>query len=130
TRVGGLVRGRDLVGRRRALAIADHARVRPGSRRAHAAKNTIPITAYRAISWKPSNQVDSPSDTSAVTIRPAASSAPTSYPLNTNAIGDGPTTNDRNTSSGITNSPICAAEPTAMLTARSILSLAAATTAT
>src|SRR6516164_459805 len=90
----------------------------------------MPITAYRAISWNPSNQVDSPSDTSALHTSPAISSAAISYTLNTIAKGDGPTANDSNTSTGATNSPICAPEPIAMLTARSILSLAAATTAT
>src|SRR6516164_2802646 len=90
----------------------------------------MPITAYRAISWNPSNQVDSPSDTSAVQTSPAISSAAISYTLNTIAKGEGPTANDSNTSTGATNSPICAPEPIAMFTARSILSLDAATTAT
>src|SRR3954464_505495 len=47
--------------------------------------------------------------------------APISNPLNTSAIGNGPTANEASTSTGATNSAICAADPTAMLIERSIL---------
>ena len=50
--------------------------------------------------------------------------------MKTSAIGWSPTTNEISTSSGATNSAICALEPIAMFTARSILSLAATSTAT
>ena len=50
--------------------------------------------------------------------------------MKTSAIGSGPTTNEASTSTGATNSAICALEPIAMFTARSILSLAATSTAT
>src|SRR3954467_6723409 len=47
--------------------------------------------------------------------------APISNPLNTSAIGNGPIANDASTSTGATNSAICAADPTEMLMDRSIL---------
>src|SRR6476659_3990261 len=56
--------------------------------------------------------------------------APISKPLNTKAIGNGPIANDASTSTGATNSAICAADPTAMLIEMSILSRTAKYTAT
>ena len=51
--------------------------------------------------------------------------APISRPLNSSASGNGPMKKLRITSTGITNSAICALEPIAMATARSTLSRAA-----
>ena len=53
-----------------------------------------------------------------------------SKPLNTSAIGCGPSTNEHRTRIGPTKSAICALDPIAMFTARSILSLDATSTAT
>ena len=53
--------------------------------------------------------------------------APISNPLNTSAIGNGPTANEASTSTGATNSAICAPDPTAMLIDRSILCAARST---
>src|SRR5205807_8179159 len=78
----------------------------------------------------PSYQVDSPSLVIWLAMITASTIAPSSKPLKTRGIGLGPITNDTSTSTGATNSAIWALEPIAMLTARSILSLAATSTAT
>ena len=63
-------------------------------------------------------------------MRSARSSAPSSKPLKTSAIGCGPTTNDRRTSTRRDEQRDLGAEPIAMFTARSILSFRATSTAT
>ena len=57
-------------------------------------------------------------------------SRPSSSPLKTSDIGYGPRNSESSTSTGATNSAICALEPIAMLTDRSILSFMAKNTAT
>src|SRR5215475_9175873 len=79
---------------------------------------------------RPSYQVDSPRWVTSLAMMIAKKIAPTSNPLNTNAIGNGPIANDASTSTGATNKAIWAADPTAMLMEMSILSLEAKYTAT
>src|SRR5688500_17679202 len=82
------------------------------------------------MSCTPSNQVDSPSWETCAAISTASSTAPISIELNSIASGNGPTTKLVSTSTGITNSAICALEPIAIAIAMSILSRAAKYTAT
>src|SRR5919109_3408468 len=60
----------------------------------------------------------------------ARTTAPSSKPLKTSAIGSGPTKNEAKTRIGATKSATWALDPIAMLTARFILSLYATSTAT
>src|SRR5829696_1462968 len=83
-----------------------------------------------ASSCRPSYQVDSPRWVTSLAMMMAKKIAPSSNPLNTRAIGNGPMTNDASTSTGATNRAIWAADPTAMLTEMSILSREAKYTAT
>src|SRR5215208_220036 len=83
-----------------------------------------------ASSCRPSYQVDSPRWVTSLAMMMAKKIAPSSNPLNTKAIGNGPMTNDASTSTGATNRAIWAADPTAMLTEMSILSREAKYTAT
>src|SRR5215213_5826080 len=83
-----------------------------------------------ASSCRPSYQVDSPRWVTSLAMMTARNTAPSSNPLNTRAIGNGPMTNDASTSTGATNRAIWAPDPTAMLTEMSILSREAKYTAT
>src|SRR4029453_1987400 len=83
-----------------------------------------------ASSCRTSYHVDSPRWVTSLAMMIAKKIAPISNPLNTKAIGNGPMTNDASTSTGATNSAICAADPIAMLMEMSILSRAAKYTAT
>src|SRR6476469_1116175 len=83
-----------------------------------------------ASSCRPSYQVDSPRWVTSLAMMTARNTAPSSNPLNTKAIGNGPMKNDATTSTGATNRAIWAADPTAMLTEMSILSREAKYTAT
>src|SRR5215203_1157190 len=83
-----------------------------------------------ASSCRPSYQVDAPRWVTSLAMMTARNTAPSSNPLNTRAIGNGPMTNDASTSTGATNRAIWAPDPTAMLIEMSILSRAAKYTAT
>src|SRR5947209_2062201 len=98
--------------------------------RVYAAANATPSAAYTASSATPWRQVDRGPSVTSTPITPAASSAATSYPLKTSAIGCAPITKETTTSSGVTNIAIWRLDPSAMLIARSILSLSATATAT
>src|ERR687886_2523171 len=76
------------------------------------------------------DHVDSPWLVTWLAISTARITPPISNALKTSASGCGPRKNEKTTSTGATNSAICALDPMAMLTARSILFLAATSTAT
>src|SRR6476619_2221404 len=67
-----------------------------------------------ASSCRPSYQVDSPRWVTSLAMMTARNTAPSSNPLNTRAIGNGPMTNDASTRTGATNRAIWAPDPTAM----------------
>src|SRR2546425_10847632 len=96
---------------------------------AHASANTTPSATYTPSRTPPSCQVDLPSRVTNAAIAPAATRAATSYPLNTRAIGCGPSANERSTRRETTNIAIWTLDPIAMFRARSILSFIATTTA-
>src|SRR5436309_14358818 len=98
--------------------------------RVYAAANATPSAAYTASSATPCRHVDRGPRVTSTPITPAASSAATSYPLKTSAIGCGPITNETTTSSGVTNLAIWRLDPSVVLIARYILSLSAPATAT
>src|SRR6185295_13072907 len=74
--------------------------------------------------------VVSPWPVTCAAITTAMITPPISKPLKTSGIGPGPRKNEHSTSTGATNSAICALEPIEMLTARSILFFIATSTAT